>query len=216
MDDCCEGEARDLLALRGRQASVLRMVLGVSVLAFVAEFGGGLWAQSTSLLGDSLDMLGDSFVYAFSLYVLHRNARWRAGAAFLKGLLMAGFGVGVLVEAAFRMGSAGLPLASAMAGFASLALAVNSFCFLALYRHRSDDVNLRSTWLCTRNDVVANLAVLGAAFAVSVTESRLPDLLVGLSIAALFLQTAFGVLRQSLAEMVRLPQVEVREQVSSR
>lgn len=201
MHACCQTEARELAALRGPQSGVLRAVLVVSVVMFLVEFVAGFRVRSTSLLSDSLDMLGDAFVYAFSLYVLHRSASWRAGAALVKGFLMASFGLFALAEAASRLQVGVVPLAPAMAAFAGLALVANAICFVLLLRHRTDDANLRSTWLCTRNDMAANVAVLGAAALVDRTGSLWPDLLVGVAIAALFLRTAVTVIRESLAEL---------------
>ena len=146
-------------------------------------------------------MLGDSFVYGFSLFVLHRSLTWRAGAALAKGLIMAAFGVGVLVETAFRLRVGVPPLVPVMAGIGTLALFANAFCFTLLWRHRSDDINLRSTWLCSRNDLVANGAVLAAAALVAWTGSLWPDVIVGASIAVLFLRTAGSVLRESIDEL---------------
>ena len=201
METCCDNEANELRALRERQAGVLRIVLVASLAMFVIEFSGGVWAQSTSLLSDSLEMLSDGFVYAFSLYVLHRSAKWRASAALVKGILMAGFGVGVLVEAGIRLRSGELPSAPAMATFATLALATNALCFSLLYRHRSDDVNLRSTWLCTRNDLAANVAVLLAAAMVTYFGVAWPDRIVGIAIALLFLRTSATVIREARSEL---------------
>ncbi|HWN81074.1 MAG TPA: cation transporter, partial [Candidatus Udaeobacter sp.] len=102
MDECCEAKAQDLAVLRARQGRVLTIVLVVNFVMFCVEFGAGWMAGSTALLGDSLDMLGDSFVYGFSLFVLQRDRSWRARAALAKGVIMAVFGVGVLLEAASR------------------------------------------------------------------------------------------------------------------
>lgn len=201
MDDCCESKASELARLRERQGRVLWIVLGVNLVMFVVEFGAGIVIGSTALLADSLDMLGDSFVYGFSLFVLYRSAAWRAGAALSKGLVMVVFGLGVLVEAGLRLRAGVPPVAPAMAGVGLLALAANGFCFALLWRHRADDVNLRSTWLCSRNDLVANGAVLAAVGLVAWTGSLWPDLVVGVGIAALFLRTAGGVLRESIAEL---------------
>lgn len=201
MDECCESKASELAALRGRQGRVLWTVLGVNAVMFGVEFGAGLLVGSTALLADSLDMLGDAFVYGFSLFVLHRGATWRARAALSKGLVMAAFGVGVLVEAAFRLRAGVPPIAPAMAAVGFVALAANTFCFVLLWRHRADDINLRSTWLCSRNDLFANGAVLVAAAAVAWTGSLWPDLVVGVGIAVLFLRTAASVLRESFAEL---------------
>jgi cation diffusion facilitator family transporter len=204
MDSCCEASARDLRALRGRQRRALRWVLGVNLAMFAVEFGAGLLARSTALLGDSLDMLGDAFVYGFTLYVLHRSPAWRTRAALLKGLVMLAFGAGVLVEAAVRIRAGAPPNVPFMAGIGTVALLANAFCFALLYRHRTDDLNLRSTWLCSRNDLIANTAVLGAAALVARSGSLWPDVLVGLGIAGLFLRTAASVLGESLAELARL------------
>ena len=134
--------------------------------------------------------------------MLYLSRVWRARAALLKGVLMLGFGIRVLVEAGLRLGSGVPPVASTMAGVGALALAANTTCFALLWRHRADDLNLRSTWLCSRNDLIANTAVLVAAVAVARLDSLWPDLVVGVGIALLFLRTAATVLRESLAELV--------------
>ena len=204
MDQCCEAKARELAAVRLRQGRVLVTVLVVNASMFCVEFGAGLLSGSTALLADSLDMLGDSLVYGFSLFVLHRSPAWRARAALSKGLIMAAFGIGVLMEATLRLRAGVPPLAPAMAAIGTLALFANAFCFSLLWRHRTDDINLRSTWLCSRNDLIANGAVLVAALLVTWSGSLWPDLIVGAGIAILFLWTAASVLRESLTELGRL------------
>ncbi len=200
-DRCCEAKATELAALRLRQGRVLAVVLAVNVAMFCVEFGAGLLSGSTALLADSLDMLGDSFVYGFSLLVLHRSLAWHARAALAKGVIMAAFGIGVLLAAGFRLRAGVPPLAPAMLAIGTLALVANTYCFALLWRHRADDINLRSTWLCSRNDLIANGAVLVAAGLVAWSESLWPDVIVGIAIATLFLRTATLVLRESLAEM---------------
>ena len=202
-DQCCEAKATELAAVRLRQGRVLVVVLAVNLAMFCIEFGTGLLSRSTALLADSLDMLGDSFVYGFSLLVLHRSLAWRARAALAKGAIMAAFGVGVLLEAGFSLRAGVPPLAPAMVAIGTLALVANAYCFSLLWRHRTDDINLRSTWLCSRNDLIANGAVLVAAGLVAGFESLWPDVIVGIAIALLFLHTATLVLRESLAEMRR-------------
>lgn len=203
MDRCCETKASELAALRLRQSRVLVAVLAVNLTMFFVEFGAGLLSGSTALLADSLDMLGDALVYGFSLFVLHRSLTWRASAALVKGGIMAAFGVGVLLQAFARLATGVPPMVPIMVGIGAVALVANTFCFALLWRHRGDDINLRSTWLCSRNDLIANGAVLGAAAAVAWSGSLWPDLVVGAGIAILFLRTAGSVLRESVAELGR-------------
>jgi cation diffusion facilitator family transporter len=199
--DCCADKEQELAPLRERQGRVLKAVLLINALMFGVEFSAGLVTHSTALLADSLDMLGDAAVYGFSLYVLGRSARWRASAAFLKGLLMAAFGVGVLAEGVRRALVGVAPEPAGMGAVALLALGANAACLVLLLRHRTDDLTMRSTWLCSRNDVLANVGVLAAAGAVALTGSRWPDLVVGGVIAVLSLQSAWSVLRESGAAL---------------
>jgi len=201
MDACCEQKAEEIKTLRGEHRQVLIVVLVINAVLFVVEAGAGLLAHSTALLADSLDMLGDSLVYGFSLYVLWRSAQWKATAAALKGAIMATFGVGVLIGAVYKTLTGVLPAAETMGIIGLLVLLGNGLCFLLLFRHRSDDLNMRSTWLCSRNDIVANLSVLVAAIGVKVFDASWPDILVGAAIAALFLRSAFSVLRASFFEL---------------
>jgi Co/Zn/Cd efflux system component len=201
MDSCCETKSAELIALRGKHKTVLVVVLAINAILFMVEAAAGLLASSTALLADSLDMLGDSFVYGFSLYVLWRSAAWKAKAALLKGGIMALFGAGVLVEVIYKIISGIIPSAETMGIIGALVLLGNGVCFLLLYRHRFDDLNMRSTWLCSRNDIVANLSVLMAAIGVKSFDASWPDILVGAAIAALFLKSAFTVLRESFLEL---------------
>ncbi len=200
---CCDADDDALVALRDRQGAVLWIVLGINAVLFVVEFGVGWWARSTALLADSLDMLGDAFVYAFSLWVLHRGARWRARAALAKGVAQLVFGLVVLSQAMWRALDGTPPAADAMALMGLVALAGNTWSFALLWRHRTDDINMTSTWLCSRNDLIANLAVLVAAAAVWQLESVWPDVIVGVAIAVLFLRTARDVIRNARNELAR-------------
>lgn len=203
MKHCCDDKAAELGELRGRQARVLGIVLAINAAMFAVEAVGGLVAGSTALLADSLDMLGDASVYALTLWVLHRGARWRARAAMIKGIVMGAFGVGVLAQAALQLAGGAVPAVHTMGAIGALALAANIACLLFLYRHRSDDINLRSTWLCSRNDIIANVAVLGAAGMVAALDSGWPDILVGALIAALFLLSAAGIVSDARRELER-------------
>ena len=199
---CCDADDDALVALRDRQRMVLWIVLWINAVLFVVEFGVGWWARSTALLADSLDMLGDAFVYAFSLWVLQRGTRWRARAALSKGVVQLVFGLVVLSQATWRAFDGTPPVADAMALMGLVALAGNTWAFALLWRHRSDDINMTSTWLCSRNDLIANAAVLAAAAAVWQLDSVWPDVIVGVAIAVLFLRTARDVIRDARAELV--------------
>lgn len=187
-------------ALRERQGRTLRIVLAINVMLFLVELSAGIVASSTSLMADSLDSLGDALVYAFSLYVLFRSERWRAGAALLKGLIMLGFGVAVTVALIGRVLAPAVPVAELMGGFGLLALGANLTCLFLLTRHRGDDINMESVWLCSRNDIIANVGVLLAAAGVAVTGSMWPDFIVGAIIAVVFLRSAFYVVSQAARE----------------
>jgi cation diffusion facilitator family transporter len=201
MDACCEQKAEELTALRDEHKKVLTIVLVINAVLFGVEAAAGLLANSTALLADSLDMLGDSLVYGFSLYVLWRSAAWKAKAALLKGGIMALFGAGVLIQAFYKVTTGALPVAATMGVIGLLVLLGNGLCFFLLARHRSDDLNMRSTWLCSRNDIIANISVLAAAIGIKAFDASWPDILVGAAIAGLFLKSAYTVLRESFLEL---------------
>ena len=191
MKDCC-AIADEVPA---RQRRILQVVLAINAAMFVVELVAGLLAHSTALLADSVDMLGDAIVYGFSLYVIGRGTVWQARVALLKGGIMAAFGVGVLAEVALKLVRGTVPAATVMSAVGVLALAANAAALAFLWRHRGDDINMRSAWLCSRNDVVANAGVLVAAAGVALTGSAWPDIVVGGLIALLFGASAVGVIR---------------------
>lgn len=201
MGSCCEDKACELESLRINQSRVLKWVLLINAVMFLIEYTAGLLAHSTALLADSLDMLGDALVYGFSLYVLYRSAKWRAVSALFKGIIMLAFGLFVLAEAGYKIVNPVLPSAELIGSIGVLALAANMLCLKLLWAHKSDDINMRSVWLCSRNDVIANSGVLVAAVAVWLLQSRWPDIIIGLIIAALFLRSAWSVLAESIAEI---------------
>jgi Co/Zn/Cd efflux system component len=201
MADCCNDKACEIDALRSRQSSTLKIVLAINAVMFVVELTAGLIGHSVSLVADSLDMLGDALVYWFSLYVVARGAAMKARAALLKGGIMAAFGLFVLGQAIYRIVFPQLPVYEAIGAIGLLALAANGACFFLLWRHRADDINMSSVWLCSRNDIIANTSVLFAAAGVWLTHSGWPDILVGLALAALFLRSALFVLREAIREL---------------
>jgi cation diffusion facilitator family transporter len=200
MADCCEDKSCEVAALRASHGRVLWIVLAINAVMFLVEGAAGVVAHSTSLLADALDMLGDALVYGFSLFVLMRSARWQASAALAKGAFMLVFGLGVLGEAIYKVFHPLMPGVETMGVIGGLALGANLVCFFLLYRHRSDNLNMSSTWLCSRNDIVANVGVLLAAGGSYALASRWPDVVVGATIAGLFLASSLGVLRKSFRE----------------
>ncbi|MFO0667449.1 MAG: cation transporter [Polyangiaceae bacterium] len=199
---CCAAKESELAQL-GAHADIRRVlvvVLAINLTMFFVEFGAGMAAQSTSLMADSVDMLGDAIVYILSLYALKRSLRWRAGAAVLKGAIIALFGVSVAIEVAMKLVHGVTPQAGMMLAFGLLALGANLTCLTMLYRHRNRDVNMSSTFECSRNDVISNGGVLIAAGAVRLLRSGWPDIIVGAAIAILFFRSSVRVLRRAWPE----------------
>ena len=203
MADCCSNSACEVEQLGRRQRTTLLWVLWINVVLFVVEGTAGILASSAALLADALDMLGDAFVYGVSLYAVSRGALWKARAAELKGWIMLLFGLGVLGQVLYKVLVPEVPHHPTMGAVGFLALAGNAVCLWLLWRHRAEDVNMRSVWLCSRNDIVANVSVLGAGAAVWALHAQWPDLVVGVAIAALFLKSAFGVLREAREERLQ-------------
>lgn len=169
-------------------------------MALVEVFAGGA-VDSLALWADALDFFGDSANYALSLAVLGAGLSRRARFAFFKGACMAAFGGVILLNAGFRVVQGAIPEAPVMGGIGALALVVNVVVALMLVRHRGGDSNRRAVWLCSRNDAIGNVAVIAAALAVHVTDSRWPDLAVAIVMATLALTGAFAIMRQALGEM---------------
>jgi Co/Zn/Cd efflux system component len=180
---------------------VLWTVLAINALMFAVEIGAGLTAGSASLQADALDFLGDAGNYAISLFVVSMALRYRAMAALAKGSTMALFGLWVVATVIWHAVHGTLPSAFAMGAVGFTALAVNAASFGLLWTHRHGDANMRSAWICTRNDVLGNLAVLLAAVGVFGTGTGWPDVIVAAIMAALALQGAMLVLRQALGEL---------------
>jgi Co/Zn/Cd efflux system component len=192
MDECCE-----VREIPREQRRTLQIVLLINAVMFLTESVAGVLAHSTALFADSLDMLGDAIVYGFSLYVIGRGIAWQARAALLKGLIMAAFGIGLLVQVAFKITRGVTPTVEVMGVVGTLAFAANLWCLALLWRRRGDDINMRSAWICSRNDVIGNAAVLVAAGAVAVTGSPWPDIVIGLLVASVFGRSAVQVVRDA-------------------
>lgn len=198
MSDSCCNSAAEIQKLRERQSATLKIVLVINLVMFLVEVSAGLLAGSTALLADSLDMLGDALVYGFSLYVVYRSDAWKALSALLKSGMMTLCGLFVLGQAVYKFMHPAVPHYMTIGIVGVAVLVANSLCLYLLWIHRQDDINMRSVFLCSRNDIIANVAVLGAAAGVWLTQSQWPDLLVGVGIAVLFLRSAISVTRDAL------------------
>jgi len=203
MDDCCcTPSPLKLDRQRTREhRRVLWMVLAINAAMFLVEAGAGLMVGSASLQADALDFFGDAANYAISLAVIGMALRYRAGAALLKGTSMGLFGTWIVGTVVWHALHGTLPSAVTMSAIGFAALAANTAAFALLWAHRDGDANMRSAWICTRNDVLGNLAVLLAALGVFGTGTGWPDLVVALVMAALALQGATVVVRQALHEL---------------
>lgn len=194
----CDDTANTLCQTSDRtRRRVIWTVLAINAALFGGEFTAGWWAHSSALQADSLDSLGDAGVYALSLAVVGGSLRQRNGAAVVKGLLQGLFGLLVLAEVLRRLLTGAEPLAPLMAGVAAIVLLANLACFRLLMRFRGDDLNMRSVWLCSRNDLASNAGVIVAAGLVALTGSAWPDAAVGTLVAVLFLHTSWQVLREA-------------------
>jgi Co/Zn/Cd efflux system component len=184
-----------------RWRRALWIALWVNLAFFVIELWAGLHSGSVSLLADAIDFAGDAANYGISLAVLSMALVWRSRAALLKGATMFGFGVFVLIKGTWAFWAGGVPVAITMGVVGFMALLANAGVAIMLYAWRHGDANMRSVWLCSRNDALSNLAVMLAALGVFGTGSAWPDLLVALVMALLALSAGWSVMQQARSEL---------------
>ncbi|HVH37751.1 MAG TPA: cation transporter [Sphingomicrobium sp.] len=202
-DHCCASKGQELekLAKQADQRHVLVAVLVINAVMFVLEFGAGIVAGSTALMADATDMLGDALVYGVSIYAITRSDRWKAGAAMFKGVFILALGVGIVLNVIAKVQSGIPPSSTLMLVFGGLALVANLACLRLLWRFRSHDVNMASTFECSRNDVVSNVGVLVASGAVALLNSPWPDIIIGSAMAALFLRSSLRVMAEAAPQL---------------
>ena len=202
-DHCCASKGQELekLARHADQRRVLIIVLIINAVMFFLEFGAGIVAGSTALMADATDMLGDALVYGVSIYALARSDRWKAGAAMLKGVFILALGVGIVLNVIAKVQSGIPPSSTLMVVFGGLALVANLVCLRLLWRFRSHDVNMVSTFECSRNDVISNVGVLVAAGAVALLNSPWPDIIIGSAMAILFLRSSVRVMADAAPQL---------------
>ncbi|WAL59958.1 cation transporter [Thermocoleostomius sinensis] len=192
MSDCGCG---DVKAASAAQRKTLGWLLAINALMFALELVTGLLAGSTALVADSLDMFADATVYSIALYAVGRSPAAKKRAAGLSGLFQVGLALLVLADVVRRFVLGSDPEPTWMVGIGLLALAANVVCLLLIAKHRQGEVHMRASWIFSKNDVIANLGVIAAGFLVSMTGSRLPDLVIGLLVAVIVLRGGIAILR---------------------
>jgi len=196
---CCEDMAFDGNSARYKRA--LLSVIAINAIMFVVEISASIFSGSQALQADALDFLADSVTYTITILVVGKSLKARATAALFKGSSLALMGLGVLGSTLYHLFNGDTPTAEVMGLTAGLALAANLASVFILIRFRDGDSNVRSVWICSRNDALGNVAVLIAAWAVWETDSPLPDLMVAAFMASLFLYGAVQIIRQAKAEI---------------
>jgi Co/Zn/Cd efflux system component len=196
---CSDGIKFDGLSAGYKRA--LWAVVAINATMFLVEMSAGVLSGSQALKADALDFLGDTVTYAISLFVIGMPLIWRARAALFKGLSLGAMGLWVLGSTVFQVMVLGVPKAEIMGAIGFLALMANLGSVLLLLKYRDGDANVRSVWLCSRNDAIGNLAVVFAAAGVWSTSTAWPDLIVAGIMASLFLHASIGIIRQALDEL---------------
>ncbi|RTE85860.1 MULTISPECIES: cation transporter [Gammaproteobacteria] len=201
MSECCGSESlkSEQVQMDNAQKRLLWTVLVLNGVMFFVEFIAGWLAESSGLIADSLDMLADTLVYAVSLYAVGKAIKYKANAAIFNGSLQLALAILVLGNVLQRLIWGSDPNASTMLWIAGLALIVNIACFLLLYSHRNGDINIRASWICSRNDMIMNIGVIVSALMVAELSTAWPDLLIASVIALFVLKSALTVISDARA-----------------
>ncbi len=202
MSQCCETE-HTFDGASTAYKRVLWIVIILNLSMFLVETGAGVFARSMALRADALDFLGDSVTYAISLYVIGASLGWRARAALFKGLSLGAMAIWVFATTVYHIFVTGQPEPVTMGLVGALALAANVASAVLLFKFRDGDANVRSVWLCSRNDAIGNVAVVAAAGLVHLSATPWPDLIVAAGMAMLFGKSAFAIVRHARADMAR-------------
>tara|TARA_R110000868_G_scaffold393560_1_gene664618 strand:+ start:608 stop:1234 length:627 start_codon:yes stop_codon:yes gene_type:complete len=192
MSECCGVNAQDK-----EQRTLLWTVLLLNGAMFLVEFIAGWLAQSSGLMADSLDMLADAMVYMVGLYAVGKAIQYKAKAALFNGSLQLFLAALILLDVVQRLVFGSEPQTQVMLWISLLALAVNLFCFILLSRYRSGDINMRASWICSRNDMIANVGVMISAGLVIWLDSAIPDLVIAIIIALVIVQSSLKIVKES-------------------
>ncbi|VAW96094.1 Cobalt-zinc-cadmium resistance protein CzcD [hydrothermal vent metagenome] len=187
----------DPTATSKSETRILITVLILNFSMFLIEFSAGIVSHSTALLADSLDMFADAFIYALSLFALNQHEKWRIYAAMASGVIQLTLGIGIAISAIYKIFFYTLPNSDLMGIYGIIALVVNLISFMLLMRFKEGNINIRASWICSRNDMIANVGVLIAAALVAYFQSAIPDILIGLAIALVVIVSAVKIIKES-------------------
>ena len=201
MSDCCENKSCAVEALKVNQSKTLKMVLAINVFLFLVVFTSGWIAQSTGLMSESLDDLGDAITYALSLFVIYKSNQAKAKVALLKGSLILIGALFVLAQVVQHMINQAIPVFEVMSTVGFIALLGNTACLFLLTKHKDQDINMSSVWECSKNDMTNNIAVIIASGLVWYTHSGWADTLVGLVLSVFLLRSSYKVISAAVKEI---------------
>lgn len=200
MGGCCDNNC-SLEALRERQRGTLQIVLVINAVMFLIIVSAAFYGNSTALLADSLDNLGDALTYGLSLYAVSKGTTTKAKVALFKGGLIFVAAIAVAAQIVYKLFVPSVPLFEIMGIFSLFGLVANSMCLFLLWRHRHEDVNMSSVWECSRNDIVSNLSVFVAAGAVWFSGSGWPDIIVALGLVWFLMRSALRVVSSAWTQL---------------
>ncbi|MCK5395355.1 MAG: cation transporter [Gammaproteobacteria bacterium] len=201
MSGCCDGGCSVDALREERQRSTLLIVLAINAIMFVVIAGAALYGESTALLADSLDNLGDALTYGLSLYAVTRGIKTKAKVALFKGILIFVAALVVATQIIYKLFVPTVPIFEVMGAFSLMGLAANSVCLFLLWRHRHEDINMSSVWECSRNDIASNISVFVAAGGVWFFGTGWPDIVVAVGLVLLLFRSSFRVISSAITEL---------------
>ncbi len=201
MSGCACSTNKTFDGMSKQYIKILWIIIFINASMFVIEIYAGAYAQSQALFADALDFLGDAVTYTISLIAIGYSLSVRSKVALFKGITLAIMGLWVLISSVYRIFYLQTPDVFIMGSIGLLAFAANMFSVLILLKYKEGDANVRSVWLCSRNDAIGNLMIIVAASGVWVSSSGLPDVIIAIVMASLFLSSAYQIIKLSLAEM---------------
>ncbi len=210
MSGCgCEVELKD-----ARQKHVLYWLLGINAVMFIGEMTVGLYANSTALIADSMDMLADAIVYGLALYAVSRSLKHKANAALISGCFQLTLGLLIIFDIVRRIIGEGEPHSWFMIGFGFIALIANIICLVLITKHNNGEVHMRASWIFSANDVIANMGVIAAGVLVMLLDSRWPDIVIGSVIATLILRGAYLIITDAKKELSKAESTSEKDSCS--